>query len=211
MNSNSSPSAPFLPKWLIKRRSSLCVQPSKTLPIRPSKTSIGVSKSPSIRLFRPAFELLSPSDPEPETYKNRCRQTKPAAFKFALTADDSDEHDEHYAIDEVIDETEADLLQCPNENEAANISSENESSYLRVGRISGPESSRCALTLTRNAAAASAFQTGLRRESRRGSMPDILLHGINNKENSLIFNGSERPNPRNAFRLSKLPRALFSK
>lgn len=213
MNNARSNPTHLLPKWFTARRGSLSAQPIDALPVCSPKQSSGVHKSSSNRVVRPIFELSSPSDPETETFKQRLRYTKSSASKFAPTAEESEEREDHYAINGAIIETEADTIQCSSNKEAASAISLNEANInksKRVGHMSGPESTHCSLTPTRNTAAGA--MGGFRLEDRRGSMPEILLHRIkNHQENSFIINGSEAHNPRSAHRLSQLPRAIFSK
>ena len=219
-SSNSSHPTQFLPKWLTARRSSLCNKPINSLPLFLSKTSTGVLKSNSNRRFRPAFELPSPSDPEPETYRNRFRHTKPSAYKFAEMEADLDEEDEDDSNDEHDIEPDAETLTLTNNKNIKNnnITDETESSgdenKVKFGRnVSNPESTYYKIATPSRIAPRTAITlpAGFRRENRRGSMPEILLHRVNNSENSFLIGSDEARNPRTASRFTQLPRSLFFK
>ena len=216
-SSNRSHPTQFLPKWLTARRSSLYNQPINSLPLPLSKTGTGVLKSNSNRRFRPAFELPSPSDPEPETYRNRIRHTKSSACKFAELEDDLDEQDEQGSHDGPGDEPDAETLTLTN-NKNLHNNNENESNgdgnKVKFGRnVSSLESTRYKIATPSHIAPRTAITlpAGFTCANRRGSMPEILLHRVNNSENSFLIGSDEARNLRTAFRFTQLPRTLFSK
>ena len=225
-SSNRSHSTQFLPKWLKNRRSSLCTQPIAVgaISMNFSNTISGMSKSSANRRYRPAIELPSPSDPEPETRRDRIRHARATLCRFVEPEGDPDEQDEFDSCDGPNPEAYVNGLAATNNNNNNNISNTEGKSQSKYdgnygecgGQTLKPKcpnywvvQSMCTPVKSRPAANT---LPDFRRANRHGSVPDILIHSVSRPESSsFIADGCESRSPRSASRFSQIPRTLFSK